>query len=446
MISRRRFLSLTGRLGLAGATAPLWSNAICQKAFAQNTLSNYKAVVLVTLIGGNDGNNMLIPLDNDRYRQYVATRPSIALSQASCLPLAFGSSAASYGLHPSLTNVANYYNKKRALFVANVGPLAAPATKAQLLQSPSLIPASLMNHVAGRAQWESATTGLLPATGWGGRMADLLKSQSGALPPLLDAGPASVFTVGQSIQAIAVQANSGLTVALPAGINSAVLRIANADATSQNGIVAQAAKLRVAAYEEQALIGQAQSAGASLQTVFPATGFGNVMKTIAQVIGGRSVIGASRQIFYANQGNYDTHGSQLPIQAAYLAELDAGLGAFMSALDEMGLGDQVLVCTHSDFNRTMQANTAIGTDHAWGNHQLILGGMTNGGRVAGTMPDLDLGGSYDLSVQAQGVWIPTTSVSQMTGGIGSWMGLSAAQVNSVFPDLTNFGGQVVQLA
>jgi uncharacterized protein (DUF1501 family) len=118
----------------------------------------------------------------------------------------------------------------------------------------------------------------------------------------------------------------------------------------------------------------------------------------------------------------------------------------MSALDEMGLGNQVLVCTHSDFNRTMQANTAIGTDHAWGNHQLIIGGMTNGGRIAGTMPDLDLGGSCDLSAQGQGVWIPTTSVSQMTGGIGSWMGLSTSQLNSVLPDLTNFGGQTVQLA
>jgi uncharacterized protein (DUF1501 family) len=445
MISRRKLLSLTGRFGLASATAPLWSNAICQHAFAQNTLSTYKAVVLVTLVGGNDGNNMLIPLDSNRYQQYVATRPSIALPQSTCLPLAFGSSGAYYGLHPSLVNVANYYNRKRALFVANVGPLAAPATKLQLLQSPNLVPAALMNHVAGREQWESATTGLLPPTGWGGRMADLLKSQSGSLPPLLDAGPASVFTVGQSVQAIAVQANSGLVVALPAGINSAVLSIAHSDTTSQNNIVAQAAKLRVAAYEEQALINQAQSSG-SLQTVFPASGFGQVMKTIAQVINGRSVIGASRQIFYANQGSYDTHGAQLPIQAANLADLDGGLGAFMSALDEMGLGNQVLVCTHSDFNRTMQANTAIGTDHAWGNHQLIIGGMTNGGRIAGTMPDLDLGGSCDLGAQSQGVWIPTTSVSQMTGGIGSWMGLSTSQVGSVFPDLANFGGQVVQLA
>jgi uncharacterized protein (DUF1501 family) len=396
-------------------------------------------------VGGNDGNNMLIPLDANRYNAYLAARSSIALSEGACIPLSFGSSGAYYGLHPALSNVANYYNQKRALFVANVGPLGAPATKAQLLQNPNLVPQSLLNHVAGRAQWESATTGLLPSTGWGGRMADFLISQSGSLPPLLDAGPASVFTVGNSVQAISVQANSGTLVALPAGIDSAVLSIAASDATSTNSIIAQAAQLRIHAYQEQNLIDQAQTSG-TLKTVFPTSGFGQVMSTIAQVISGRSVIGASRQIFYCNQGSYDTHTSQVRAQAASLTELDGGLGAFMSALDEMGLGDQVLVCTHSDFNRTLQANINGGSDHAWGNHQLIIGGMTNGGRIAGTMPDFDLGGNCDLGAQSQGVWIPSTSVTQMTAGIGSWMGLSSSQLASVFPNLSNFGGQSVQLS
>ena len=442
--SRRKFLGMTGRIGFATATMPLWSNLVCKRAFAQSGLGGYKAVVLVTLEGGNDGNNMLIPLDTNRYRQYVSTRPSIALSQASCLPLAFGSANASYGLHPSLQNVAKYYNQKRAMFVANVGPLQSPATKTQLLQSPSLVPASLLDHVAGRAQWESATTGVLPRTGWGGRLADLLTAQSGSLPPMLDAGPASIFTVGNAVQAIAVQANSGTAVALPASINTAILNIANADSVSHNALISQTGKMRVNAFQEQALIDQAQTAQ-PLKTVFPNTHFGQVMQTIAQVINGRSIIGASRQMFYAQQGSYDTHQLQLGQQASNLAELDGGLGAFMQALDEMGLGNQVLVCTHSDFNRTMQANTAIGTDHAWGNHQLIIGGMSNGGCVAGTMPDFDLGGSCDLGSQAQGVWIPTTSVTQMTAGIGQWMGLSSSQLAQVFPDLANFGNNLIQV-
>jgi uncharacterized protein (DUF1501 family) len=160
------------------------------------------------------------------------------------------------------------------------------------------------------------------------------------------------------------------------------------------------------------------------------------MKMIAQIIGGRSVIGASRQLFYCAQGNYDNHGQLLANQSSALTDLDSNLGAFMDALGDMGMTDNVMICTHSDFNRTMQSNINLGTDHAWGNHQIILGGGIAGGRILGEFPDLDLGGNSDFGTQ--GIWIPTTSVTQMTAGIGSWMGLSEAQINTVFPDLVNF--------
>ena len=85
-----------------------------------------------------------------------------------------------------------------------------------------------------------------------------------------------------------------MLVPLPAGIDSAILQIAQADAASQNLLVAQAAQLRIAATNQQVLIAQAKATGAGMQTQFPATNFGHVMQSIAQVIAGRSVIGASR--------------------------------------------------------------------------------------------------------------------------------------------------------
>lgn len=95
---------------------------------------------------------------------------------------------------------------------------------------------------------------------------------------------------------------------------------------------------------------------------------------IAKIINGRSTIGASRQLFYCSHGGYDNHQQLVSNQSSNLVDLDINLGAFMNALDEIGLTNQVLVCTHSDFNRTMQCNSSLGTDHGWGNHQLILGG------------------------------------------------------------------------
>lgn len=436
MINRRTFLSYVSKAGLAGASAPLWLDLVSSRAFAQAG-AGYKAVVLVSLPGGCDGNNVLIPLDPAEFNQYAALRgPNLMIQRGDVIPLPGTLNGKTYGLHPSLKNVAALYGQRRSLMVANVGPIKAPATKAQLLADATLLPEALLSHPSQLAQWESASTLASPTTGWGGRVADQFATQSGSLPPMIDAGPASIFTVGQTVQGIAVQADGGDLVALPTGMDAAILSVAQAESQSVNAIISKAAQLRVMSAQQQIVLKQAQAAGSGLATAFPGSGFGNVLKTIAQVISGRSVVGATRQIFYCTQGAYDFHENQWVAHAANLADLDAGLGAFMKALDELGLTNQVLVCTHSDFNRTMQMNSTYGTDHAWGNHQMILGGGVQGGRILGSMPALEIGGSADLN--SQGTWIPTTSVTQMTAGIGGWMGLNGSQLSTVFPDLGNF--------
>jgi len=435
MLSRRRFVNLATKTGIAAASAPLWFNETSIRAFAQMA-GTYKAIVVVTLLGGNDGNNTIIPLDSAGYGEYAAIRSALALPQGSCLPMSAGGGGGSFGLHPSLVHTSSLYNLGKALAVANVGPLAAPATKAQLLANPSLLPQALQSHPAGQAQWESASALALPATGWGGRIADFIQSRSGSLPPVLDAGAASIFTVGQSVQGIAIPVGTTKMVPLPSGIDSTILAIAEDDSNADNLLVAQAAQLRAKSMGQQTLITQAQQSGNPLKTVFPSTGFGQTLSAIASVINGRSVIGASRQIFYAQQGVYDTHSAQLGTHAGYLTEFDGGVGAFVAALQEMGLQDDVLICTISDFNRSLVGNGSAGTDHAWGNHQFIIGGGIRGGRIIGTMPEPELGGSLDLSTN--GTWIPTLSVTQMTAGVGSWMGLSSSQLATVFPDLASF--------
>ena len=151
---------------------------------------------------------------------------------------------------------------------------------------------------------------------------------------------------------------------------------------------------------------------------------------------GRSVTRANRQVFYVQQGGYDSHANQLGQQFANFDELNYGLKGFCAALDELGLRDQVLICTLSDFNRSMAPNTNAGSDHGWGTHQIVLGGGIKGGRIMGKMPTLELNGPDD--VNGIGCWLPTTSVTQFTAGVGSWMGLTNSQLASVFPELSNF--------
>jgi|GEM_PF-1296374 len=444
MISRRHFFRLGYRAGIAAATMPLWASEFSRKAFAQfSSPSQYKAVIVVSLTGGNDGNNLVVPFGGSNYAQYASLRGKVALPQAALLPLQ-GTDDPSFGtvsLHPAMVNTARRFNQKQAFIVANIGPMVRRLTKTDLLNNQSLQPEALLSHPAGLAQWQSSSTLASPDTGWGGRIADIYSSASGSLPPAFTASGSSIFTVGRTIQGVAVQAQGQGAIAIPSSLQTAVQALASSDAQSNNRIVSQVAQLRKSSMAEQALLLKAAQYGALPTTRFSSSAFGASMKMIAQIIGGRSIIGASRQLFYCAQGNYDNHAQLLSNQGSALTDLDTNIGAFMDALDDMGMTDSVMICTHSDFNRTMQSNINMGSDHAWGNHQIILGGGIAGGRILGTFPDLELGGSSDLGTQ--GIWIPTTSVTQMTAGIGSWMGLNQPQIDTVFPDLANFNNQLL---
>ena len=43
-------------------------------------------------------------------------------------------------------------------------------------------------------------------------------------------------------------------------------------------------------------------------------------------------------------------------------------------MQQLGVGNAVTTFTASDFARTLQPASGGGTDHAWGNHQFVMGG------------------------------------------------------------------------
>jgi uncharacterized protein (DUF1501 family) len=94
--------------------------------------------------------------------------------------------------------------------------------------------------------------------------------------------------------------------------------------------------------------------------------------------------------------------------------------------------------TESDFSRTLQPNgsASVGTDHAWGSHQMIMGGGVKGGDLYGQFPTLALAGPDDAN--NRGVWVPTTSLEQYGASLASWFGVAPDQLGQVFPNLPNF--------
>jgi uncharacterized protein (DUF1501 family) len=160
------------------------------------------------------------------------------------------------------------------------------------------------------------------------------------------------------------------------------------------------------------------------------------LAAVARLMEARASLGVSRQIFFVSMGGFDTHNDQLAQQNNLFGQLGPALKAFDDATQQLGLGHSVTTFTASDFARTLQPAAGGGTDHAWGGHQLVMGGALRGG-VYGRMPQLVLGGPDDVS--KEGRWLPTTAVDQMAATLASWFGVAAGDLAQVFPQLGQFG-------
>ncbi len=466
-LSRREWLLRSGlAAGSALATGALGNLLLPgRRAHA----ADYKALVCVFLYGGNDGMNTVVPTDAARHAQYLAVRKNVAIPQAGLLPLA----GSNYGLHPALSALQPAWTSRRLAPVFNVGPLNAPLTKAAFLAAPAnstLIPDSLFSHSDQQVLWESGTSSSVTRTGWGGRAAEALATTnpvisvggngrfglSSAAVPLVLPAPGERFGVWElndetwRLQyaptiARAAALRTLYRQAMPTDLGEAYNRMQR-DAIDVSTRLAGIIKQQPGDSGADAAINAAFAPLISGGKV--TTGIGRQLYQIAKLVAGRAVVQGDRQIFFAQQGGFDTHGDQVatnPTQgshAALLKQVGDALAAFDNAMTGLGLGNAVTLFTQSDFGRTFRPNNSYGTDHAWGNHHLVLGGAVKGGLTYGTYPELVPGGADDVGVAAweqQGRWIPTTSVDQYAATLLAWFGATDGQLDTILPNLRNFG-------
>lgn len=407
-------------------------------ALAQGT-SDYKALVCIFMFGGNDSNNMIVPIDS-RYTQYVQARSVLALPQSQLLPLQTNGQA-NYGMHPNMPEMQGYFNQKNLAVLANVGTLVQPTTKAQY-QAYQNLPENLYSHSDQQDQWQSAQLAGTPVSGWAGKVADNVQTfnASAQFPPILSISGNPIFCTGITSRPFTI--NPGQPPGLQ-GFDQTAASQARYTATQQlltfdsglsmvqaaNSVTGQAVKFA------QVLSTALQNI-TPLQTKFPSNYLGQQLQQVAQVIAARSALGVQRQIFFVSYGGFDTHADQLPQQVQLLTDVSQSMSAFFQATQELGVANQVTAFTLSEFSRTLEPGSNGGSDHAWGSHQLILGGAVQGNQIYGTFPTLALGGPDDAD--QNGRWIPTTALDQYAATLATWFGVPAVNLPSIFPNLTNF--------
>ena len=456
-ITRREFLLQTCScagyaLGAAAFVAGVQRFSLIN-AFAQGL--DYRALVCVFLAGGNDGNNLIVPIDTTGYNAYSTARNAsgLAIARDTLLPITPSGGAGEFGLHPSLAALQSLWNDGKMSIACNVGPLVQPIDRQQY-QSGAPRPYQLFSHSDQIAQWQTAIADRVGQTGWGGRAADRFESHASGFP-MITALSGGIFTRGQTTTPLSVApAPTALNqVLVLSGFGTAADELARKAAMNtlrtldtDHALVGSASRTT-----QQALdIGQILSSDVSLTTVFPNTTLGNQLLQVAKMIKFNAMspqLGLHRQIFFCQLGGFDTHQGQVGTQATLLTQVSQAIAAFYSATVELGLDQHVTTFTLSDFGRTLQpagsGQNTVGSDHAWGNHHFVVGSAVRGGDFYGiagpngsVFPELRLGGPSDTD--NRGRWIPTVSVEQYAATLASWYGVSSSDLSIVFPNIGRF--------
>lgn len=443
--SRRDFLKRTCCTAAAGFAAASFNRFGLVNAMAQSA-QDYKALVCIFLFGGNDSNNMVVPMSSAGYASYQQIRSVLALPQASLLPIA-PPSAGSFGLHSKLPEIQALFNQKHLALLANVGTLVRPTTRAQYQQRQVTLPQNLFSHEDQAAQMQTATLDNNNGqTGWAGRTADKIQSIYGAnFPIIISLAGTNIFCEGLSARAIQ---SSGDPTKLLSGFGSSAESQSRMAAlqnllTFDTGVslIQAASSTTTNSLQDSKALADALAAKPAMATVFPNSGLANQLKQVAQIISVRSALGLQRQIFFVSIGGFDTHSDQLNAHNSLYVQLSQAMNAFYQATVEIGAASQVTAFTLSDFSRTYSPDSSSGTDHAWGGHHLIMGGAVKGGDFYGTFPTLALSGPDDSG--SEGRWIPTTSLDQYAGTLANWFGVPTADLPTIFPNLPNFSNQLV---
>jgi uncharacterized protein (DUF1501 family) len=401
--------------------------------------SGYKALVCVFLFGGNDANNTLIPFDTTGYGKYSSLRGDLALAQNTLLPL---TPAPNFALNPNLPDIQALFNSNNAAFVANVGTLIQPLTRAQYLAG-GTAPVNLFSHPDQQLEWQNAAQSAVTPTGWAGRMADSLAAtynQGASIPMITSVAGDTLFCNGNATSPVSISpGNVGAASCSEGSECNARQASAQALLTLDSGLSLIQAddSITTNAYAYAKTLADAVQSISPLQTVFPANNsLAAQLKQIAQIIQVRSALGVQRQIFFASLGNFDTHANQLNLQNALLAQISPALAAFYNATVELSVASEVTTFTMSDFSRTFQPNSNFGSDHAWGSHHIVIGGAVKGGQIYGTYPTLALAGPDDSG--SNGRWVPSTASSQYAATLAQWFGVPLADLPTVLPSIGNF--------
>ncbi len=342
-------------------------------ALATSNASCGKVLVIIQMNGGNDGLNMIIPID--QYTNLTAARPDVILPQAS---LAATTLTPTTALHPSMTGIKNMFVDGKINIVQGV-----------------TYPNPNFSHFFAQNIWFSGTTNPSATTGWVGRQLETtFPNYPTGFPNATNPDPMSIQIGGSlPLSLLGTDVNFGYNAPNPTSLINVASNIQDPAPISDYGTeLTFMRQMRDQSNVYASKISTAYNAQNTLSTMYPTTSnnLAAQLKVVARLIGG----GLTTPVYIVNQSDagYDTHENQVVPSdhttgnhATNLSKLSVAIAAFQNDITLMGKSNKVTGMTFSEFGRRVISNASDGTDHGSGAPIIFFGDAVQSG-IIGTSP------------------------------------------------------------
>lgn len=347
-MKRRKFIQSTG------LSIPLVINGMNMQAMPKSSLfsaiaeENDKVLVLVQLIGGNDGLATITPLD--QYDKLANVRGNILIPQSSLLDVGFNNA-----FHPTMTGMKSLFDDGRMSVVQAVG-----------------YPNQNRSHFRSTDIWTSGS----PAdeqwtTGWLGRY-----FQGGAPDypvgyPNADYPDPFAITMGSLVSETCQGTATNYSLAINDPFNLNPLLDLQGSPAPLTPYGEELTFLRQSIEQTNAYGEVILNAAESVDNMvtYPGADVNPLavqLKNVARLIAG----GLKTKVYIVSLGGFDTHANQVADgdpsvgdHSNLMKRLSDAVALFQQDINLLGLGERVLTMTFSEFGRRIRSNDSFGTDH-----------------------------------------------------------------------------------
>ncbi len=354
----RQFLKYTGAAGAATVAATLTVDEIAQAATVTPLPVGTPILVIVTLYGGNDGLNTVVPYQDPAY---LSNRPGMSLDASEVLPL-----SDSLALNGTMTGFQSLWSANKLAIVLGTS-----------------YPDPNLSHFSSMAIWQTASPVEEITSGWIGRYLDACPTTLPRHRRRLDADATARGQLACRIDG----AGGGLLV--PWGSSATQMQMLGETSKQDTELVADAAGSIATSSPSR------RPCRRSSRPLHPLA-----RSPLAQqlyVVGNMIAANVPTRVYSVSLSGFDTHADELSQQNALVGQVSDSITSFLTQVGASPRADDVVVMVYSEFGRRVQANAGEGTDHGTSAPVFVAGNRVAGG-FYGEQPSLTNLVQGDLAV------------------------------------------------